>query len=240
MAPTRTTGNVRTGNERLIESLLLWLFDRLYNELAWSYDLVSWLVSGGRWARWQRAALPWIVGPRVLDVGCGPGHFLTDLIAAGFDAFGLDRSRPMQRQARRSLVGRGSLSRVVGGDALAMPFANAAFDSLVLTFPASYVQSAAFWRESGRVLREGGRVVIVEGATSNTRWWPGALEWIWSLRANERADQPILGLNDGPSRVKSLWSEAWREASTTLGGTVWLIVVVRALQENSALTDSSQ
>ncbi len=41
--------------------LLRWLFDLLYHELAWAYDPVSALVSGGRWRDWQRVALPFLV-----------------------------------------------------------------------------------------------------------------------------------------------------------------------------------
>ena len=58
---------------RLFQSLLGWVFDRLYNQLAWSYDLVSWLVSGGLWRQWHSLVLPYLVGPRVLEVS-GPGR----------------------------------------------------------------------------------------------------------------------------------------------------------------------
>ena len=43
-------------------------FRLLYHELAWSYDLVAWLVSCGQWQNWGRAALPYLVGECVLGV----------------------------------------------------------------------------------------------------------------------------------------------------------------------------
>jgi hypothetical protein len=33
-------------------SLYLWLAERLYHELAWAYDGISWLVSLGAWSRY--------------------------------------------------------------------------------------------------------------------------------------------------------------------------------------------
>ena len=65
-------------------------FRLLYNEFAWTYDGVSWLVSLGDWRRWQVAALPFIVGRDVLEIGHGPGHMLLALQNAGFAVVGLD------------------------------------------------------------------------------------------------------------------------------------------------------
>ena len=43
-----------------------------------------------------------------------------------------------------------------------MPFADASFGTVISTFPAEYVKDEATWRECARVLRSGGRWVIVE------------------------------------------------------------------------------
>lgn len=154
---------------RLGTALLGFIFNRLYAELAWSYDAVSWVASGGRWREWQRQALPLLRGPDLLEIGVGPGHLLEELDARGFHAVGLDRSPAMLRRARQ----RGT---VVGGDARALPFAPDSFDGLLLTFPSGYIYGVAFWAEVARVLRPEGRIVILEGASSQTRVWPGILE----------------------------------------------------------------
>jgi len=173
-------------------------------------------VSGGRWRRWQRAALPHLVGRRVLDVGCGPGHFLSELIAAGYDAYGLEQSTEMWAGASRRLARKGQPGHLIAGDALELPFADASFDALVLTFPPPFVRDARFWSEAARVLGPSGRVVVVEGATSNARLWPGILERIWeALEGHARAPEetPVNGrLN------------ARRITTTTPDGTIWLIV----------------
>lgn len=162
---------------RLGRVALGWCFERLYHELAWSYDLVSWLVSGGRWRRWQRSALDFVLPDRVLEVGPGTGHLLADLLAAGYDAWGLESSPQMLRRSSRTLSSRGWLGRIVGGDARAMPFRNGSFRSVVLTFPSAYVLSDEFAREVERVLEPGGTAVAVLGAEARTWPWPGVLEW---------------------------------------------------------------
>ncbi|MCB9446672.1 MAG: class I SAM-dependent methyltransferase, partial [Ardenticatenaceae bacterium] len=50
----------------LWKKLIRFGFRLLYNELAWTYDAVSWLVSLGDWRSWQQAALPFVLGPDVL------------------------------------------------------------------------------------------------------------------------------------------------------------------------------
>jgi len=46
-------------------------------------------------------------GGRALELGCGTGRILLELLAAGVDAIGVDRSLPMLRQLRRDATGRG-------------------------------------------------------------------------------------------------------------------------------------
>lgn len=62
-------------------------------------------------------------GARVVDVGCGPGRDLLELIERGFWAVGVDRSAGMLRQA----LARGATT-LVQADARALPFAQGALD----------------------------------------------------------------------------------------------------------------
>ena len=77
--------------------LYFWAANRLYNEFAWTYDLVSWMVSFGHWAGWRRAVLDFLQGNRFLEIGFGTGELLADLAAEGCNVVGVDRSRAMQR-----------------------------------------------------------------------------------------------------------------------------------------------
>ena len=55
-------------------------------------------------------------GGRALELGCGTGRILLELLAAGVDAIGVDRSLPMLRQLRRDAAKRGIEARVAQMD----------------------------------------------------------------------------------------------------------------------------
>ena len=95
--------------------LLKFAFGLLYNQLAWTYDLVSWVVSVGQWRSWQRSALPYLPGRPVLEVAHGTGNLLLDLTSLGLAPIGLDLSPAMSRIASRKL------KRALGGPGLPVP-----------------------------------------------------------------------------------------------------------------------
>ena len=142
--------------------LYLWAADRLYNEFAPLYDAVSWLVSSGQWARWRRVALDYVQGNDVLEVGFGTGELLTEMAARGWNVTGVDLSAAMQRVTGRKVqtaAARGL--RRIRGRVQALPLRDACFDTVVSTFPAPYIVEPASLSEIARVLRPGGRLVVV-------------------------------------------------------------------------------
>lgn len=152
----------------LRQRLLQRFFDLLYTRLAWSYDGVAWLVSGGHWYRWGHTALDLIESGPVLDLGCGRGRLLPPLQARFGPAIGLDLSPQMVERAA-------ALSpTVLRGRAEQLPFADDSFGAVITTFPAPYILNPAVQAEIGRVLR------------------PNAL-WIW-VDGPELAPVPATGL----------------------------------------------
>lgn len=141
----------------ILRAVYLWACERLYHELAPSYDLVSRLVSAGAWPRWRRLALTHLRGRCVLEIGFGTGELLAETAARGWDVTGLERSPAMQAVA---LARRGLAVPRVQAAAQAMPFAPASFDSILATFPAPYILEPATLHECRRVLRAGGRLVV--------------------------------------------------------------------------------
>jgi ubiquinone/menaquinone biosynthesis C-methylase UbiE len=144
--------------------LLRLAFRLLYNELAWTYDLVSWSVSIGQWRDWQRAALPYLPEGRVLEIAHGPGNFLLDLHAHGFEPVGLDLSPAMSRLARQKLRAHGVKIPLVRSRVQALPFAGGSFRCLVATFPTEFIVDPPAIAEFYRVLAPGGVLVIVPAA----------------------------------------------------------------------------
>ncbi len=162
-------------------------FRLLYNELAWTYDLVAWLVSFGQWKEWGQAALPYLVGQHILELGHGPGHLLVALAERGFRPTGLDLSPQMARLAHRRLRGSGTPLTLVRGRAQELPFPAHTFDSIVSTFPTAYIFDPETLVEVARVVRPGGRLVSVMGARLTGRDpFSRFIEWLYSVTGQRR------------------------------------------------------
>lgn len=140
-------------------------FRLLYNEFAFTYDLVSWVVSVGQWREWQRQALAFIVGEAVLEVAHGTGNLQIDLAAKGYKPIAFDLSSAMGRIAKAKLARQKLFPPFVRGKAQALPFPSSHFTAIVSTFPAEFIVDPATVREFRRVLKRGGRVVFVPVAT---------------------------------------------------------------------------
>ena len=148
--------------------MLQWAFRRLYHELAWCYDLVAALVSGGHWSRWIRAAVPFLGDGPVLELGCGTGYLQLALARTGTRHVGCDASRQMLRQAKRRVRRAGFVPRLIRGQVQRLPFPPSTFGDVVATFPAPYVVKSATLAEVRRVLRPGGQLLIVDGGRLET------------------------------------------------------------------------
>lgn len=155
--------------QRLWWAFLRLFFRLLYNEFAWTYDLVAGVVSLGQWAAWGRTAIPHLRGERVLELAHGPGHLLVAMAERDLSPVGLDLSPHMGRLARRRLRRVGQAVPLVQARAQALPFRDGCIDSVVATFPSEFIVDAATLREVARVLahpepatgRLGGRLVVV-------------------------------------------------------------------------------
>jgi ubiquinone/menaquinone biosynthesis C-methylase UbiE len=139
-------------------------FRLLYNELAWTYDLVSKVVSLGQWRHWQCAGIPYLnlePGQSVLELAQGTGNVQIELLEAGYQPVGLDLSRSMGHFARRKLLRLGLPANLVRGNALRLPFGNRSFDAVFSTFPTDFFIRTETLSEVWRVLKPGGRFVVV-------------------------------------------------------------------------------
>lgn len=136
-----------------------WACELIYHDLAWAYDAISWGVSGGAWDPWRRLALEAGRG-RMLELGFGTGELIASALQQRRSIIGLERSPQMQAVALRKLRRRCIPAPLVQGSALVLPFADAAFDTVLATFPAGYIVEPAALAECARVLVAGGRLVI--------------------------------------------------------------------------------
>jgi ubiquinone/menaquinone biosynthesis C-methylase UbiE len=106
-------------------------------------------------------------GERVVDVGCGPGYLCAEMAAAGARVTGVDPSPAMLALAER----RGTGVELAAGDALSLPVEDATFDAAVSTQVYEYVADiAAALREARRVLRPGGRLLVLDTDWDSIVW----------------------------------------------------------------------
>src|ERR1035437_6973569 len=99
----------------------------------------------------------------------------------------------------------GDYETVVEGRAEQLPFPDAAFDHLTFTYLLRYVDDpAATMRELARVVRAGGRVVMVEFGLPGGMWRP--LWWLYT-----RVGLPVAG---------RLFSAKWSAVGAFLGPSI--------------------
>ncbi len=146
-------------------ALRKWLFETLYKN-RYLYRFASTVPFAGQWRVWQRLVLPRIQGLDVLELGCGLGDLLADMLKAGYNCRAIEQSPEMLAAARATLRRRkvGQPTWVIQGVAQHLPFRDASFDTVVSTFPSEYIYDPDTIAEVERVLRPGGRLIVIEGA----------------------------------------------------------------------------
>ena len=141
------------------------LFETLYKN-KYLYRFASSVPFAGQWRVWQRLVLSRIRGHDVLELGCGLGDLLVDMSEAGYLCLAVEQSPQMVRATRDTLQRRKLDKKVtiIQGSAQHLPFSNASFDTVVSTFPSEYIYDPDTIAEVERVLRPGGRLIVIEGA----------------------------------------------------------------------------
>jgi demethylmenaquinone methyltransferase/2-methoxy-6-polyprenyl-1,4-benzoquinol methylase len=136
----------------------------MFDGVARRYDVTNTVLSMGqdrRWRRRTRQCLELETGQLVLDLAAGTGVSTAELCRSGAQAIACDFSLGMLRAGRANKRRR----RVpfVAGDALHLPFADAAFDAATISFGLRNVADVPkALGELARVVRPGGRLVICE------------------------------------------------------------------------------
>ena len=142
---------------------------RMFDAVADRYDVMNAVMTFGQERRWRRivarivAARP---GMRVLDLAAGTGTSSVPFADAGAQTVACDFSAGMLDAGRR----RHPDLTFVAGDALRLPFRDAAFDAVTISFGLrNFTDLAAALRELARVTVPGGRLVVLETARPAAR-----------------------------------------------------------------------
>ncbi|MDA2814545.1 demethylmenaquinone methyltransferase [Nocardiopsis sp. RSe5-2] len=139
----------------------------MFDSIAGRYDLLNDVLSLGQDRQWRRAAVRAVEaysGELVLDLAAGTGTSSQALTGNGARVIACDFSQGMLREGARQRGGAVSGGvACVAGDALELPFEDATFDAVTISFGLRNVQDTdRALREMHRVAKPGGRVVICE------------------------------------------------------------------------------
>jgi demethylmenaquinone methyltransferase/2-methoxy-6-polyprenyl-1,4-benzoquinol methylase len=147
--------------------------NRMFDRVAGRYDALNSLMTAGLHHRWreraaERAELR--AGDAALDVCCGTGDLALELarrVTPGGHVVGCDFSEPMLDLAREKAVERGVDGvRFEWADALQLPYDGERFDAVTVGFGVRNLADLdRGLRELARVLKPGGRAVILEITT---------------------------------------------------------------------------
>jgi demethylmenaquinone methyltransferase / 2-methoxy-6-polyprenyl-1,4-benzoquinol methylase len=145
----------------------------MFDGIAGVYDLLNTAMTAGLHHRWRaRAAELARVGPgdRVLDVATGTGDLALELarrVAPDGEVIGSDFAEGMLARARaKAADASGVQPRFEWGDALELPYPDDSFDAATVGFGArNFSDLAQGLNEMTRVVRPGGRVVVLEITT---------------------------------------------------------------------------
>jgi ubiquinone/menaquinone biosynthesis methyltransferase len=138
----------------------------LFATIADRYDLITILLSYGQDRRWKQrlANLASVTGEtRALDLACGTGDIAFELAKRGAHAVGLDITHRMLQLAAAKPVAGGYPVAFVGGDMMALPFPDHAFDLVTTGYGLRNVpELPAALKEISRVLAPGGRLLSLD------------------------------------------------------------------------------
>ncbi len=158
----RIGGGVRRAAQQFAFSSLYWLGGLVY-------DPFTHLLFGDAWSRWRRSVIPFVEEGLVLDLGCGTGALVDELVTLGVQAYGIDRERSMLRGMSKNSTARG---RVALADSRRLPFRTSTFSTVTATFPAPFVLEIATLDEVARVLRpDGAFIVLMTGQSDEPAGW---------------------------------------------------------------------
>lgn len=156
----------------------------MFDAIAPRYDFLNRLLSAGIDRRWRARAIAELELSGVetlLDVCTGTADVALAAVAGGAArVVGIDFAGAMLRLGLDKVIAAGAAGRIglLRGDAMRLPFADAACDAATVAFGIRNVEDPAVaCREIARVLKPGGRLAILEFGLPRIPGIRAAYQW---------------------------------------------------------------
>jgi ubiquinone/menaquinone biosynthesis C-methylase UbiE len=160
-------------------------FRLLYNEMAFTYDLVSWVVSLGDWHKWQQSVLQFLPENHhtpILELAHGTGTLNIDIQRAGYRLWSYDLSPYMGRIAQHKIRQAGFIPILINGKAQQLPIASQSVSVVVSTFPTNFIFMPSTLSEVHRVLQNDGvLIVVMHGALTGSGIVKQFIDWLYKI-----------------------------------------------------------
>lgn len=141
---------------------------KVFESVADRYDLMNDLMSAGLHRLWKRFAVDLVApraGERILDLAGGTGDMTALMAPRAGEVVFTDVNAAMLERGRARLIDAGLAGRVefAQANAESLPFPDGGFDAVTIAFGLRNVTDKdAALREMARVLKPGGRAVVLE------------------------------------------------------------------------------
>jgi len=161
----------------------------MFTSIAPRYDFLNRLLSVGQDKYWRQRAID-LLDPmgneRILDVATGTGDVVIEVAKRNLSVqiFGIDFSQRMLDLGRIKIA-RNGYNQAVSlqiGSGECLPFADESFDGVICAFGIRNFGDAQLGlREFFRVLKPGGRVIVLEFSIPQNQFLKTAYEWYFNL-----------------------------------------------------------
>ena len=162
---------------------------KMFTSIAPRYDFLNRLLSVGQDKYWRQRAID-LLDPmgneRILDVATGTGDVVIEVAKRNLSVkiFGIDFSQRMLDLGRIKIA-RNGYNQAVSlqiGSGECLPFADESFDGVICAFGIrNFADVQLGLREFFRVLKPGGRVVVLEFSIPQNQFLKTAYEWYFNL-----------------------------------------------------------
>lgn len=149
----------------------------MFARIAPRYDAANRVLTAGMDEWWRRRAISLLALPRggsALDLCCGTGDVVFALLRQdpSLRVIGIDFCEPMLERARERARGRFRSAQFIGGDAMALPFADNSFDGATMGFSLrNVVDIERVLLEVLRVLKPGARFANLDVSKAPNKLW---------------------------------------------------------------------